>query len=289
MRNLLVSALAVGVLIVPISQVVNPSANRRAQHDKVKGTDETVQHEQSPESEAIEKAIQIQQQNIQLLHAEETHAAAQIEEDARLVRYTKYLVWIGALQGAVFFFTLLAIGHEATIATKIAGAASANAKAVTRSERAWILVKPDLPDKLRLDDPDVFLTFTWSIKNVGRTPARLVETYATALRVKDIKAILPSPEYQAKPQPMNNFLLVPNDSVGLAWLVEPLGEPFTLEEINDIKRHKLTLLAYGFVRYLDIFGNEHTTRFCHRYMVRDSGGEGFEAYFGAPPEYNRCD
>jgi hypothetical protein len=88
---------------------------------------------------------------------------------------------------------------------------------------------------------------------------------------------------------MNNFLVVPNDSIPVAWLVED-GEEFTLDDIEAIKDGvRLALVAHGFVTYLDTFGDQHTTRACHTYIRREEGKEGFEPYVFAPPEYSRCD
>jgi hypothetical protein len=161
-------------------------------------------------------------------------------------------------------------------------------EAVINSERAWILGTPSLKSKLRVGAPHTGFVFVWSFKNVGRTPARLVETDAASWRVENVRTIPESPKYEGKPMPLNNFLLVPNDSIGFGDLIEPFGDELTREEIDRIREMKLTLIAYGYVIYLDQFEKKHTARFCHTYMV-GSDSEGFRPYWSAPSTYTECD
>jgi hypothetical protein len=178
-------------------------------------------------------------------------------------------------------------------AGKQANAALLNAEAVMHSERAWIVVKPSLIDnKLQASPPHTITLFTRSIKNVGRTPATLVKTDAAVWRVSaaDMRKLPEPPRYIGEPLSLNNLLLVPGDSIPITWMIEPAGEPLTAEEVAKIKGMvELTLFAYGFVEYLDIFNDSHTTRFCHTYVVHHTGKEGFEVCTFAPPGYSRCD
>ena len=179
-------------------------------------------------------------------------------------------------------------------ARKGAKAALLNAQAVINSERAWLLATPELPDKLRPGDASRVTRFKWSIKNVGRTPARILETDAVAWRVADMQGIPKQPRYEGdRPVSLSGLLLVPGDSVPIYWLIEPVGDPLTVEQVAQIKESKLTLFAYGFVKYLDIFDNPvHTTRFCHTYFYPrpgDAREEGFYAYLFAPASYTECD
>jgi hypothetical protein len=178
---------------------------------------------------------------------------------------------------------------SADAAKEAAEVAKQSTDAFINSERAWILGTPSLKDKLRVGAPYTGFVFIWSFKNVGRTPARLVETDAVSWRVADVKTIPETPKYEGKPVPLNNFLLVPNDSIGFGGLIEPFGDELTREEIDGITGMKLTLIAYGYVTYLDQFGQKHTTRFCHTYMVGGPDSEGFRPYWSAPPAYTECD
>ena len=172
---------------------------------------------------------------------------------------------------------------------KSAEAALLSAQAIMGSERAWILVKPELPDGLRAAPQNQITRFRWSIKNVGRTPARLLETDALAARIEKMKDFPPEPRYVGKPLSMNEFLLVPNDSIPITWMIE--GDSLTEGEVAKIREGlSLHFAAYGYVKYLDVFDKPHTMRFCHRFVVyADTGKEGFEPYTDAPPEYNKCD
>jgi hypothetical protein len=174
-------------------------------------------------------------------------------------------------------------------AGKQAEAALLSAKAIMGSERAWILVKPELPDGLRAAPQNQITRFRWSIKNVGRTPARILETDALAARIEKMKDFPPKPRYVGSPLSMNEFLLVPNDSIPITWMIE--GDSLTEDEVAKIRGGvSLHFAAYGYVKYLDVFDKAHTMRFCHRFVVyADTGKEGFEPYTDAPPEYNKCD
>lgn len=191
----------------------------------------------------------------------------------------KWIEWINAISTVVI----------AIFAVITAIAVGLQVKTARNSERAWILGTPSLKSKLRVGAPRTGFVFTWSFKNVGRTPARLVETDAVSWRVKDVKTIPKTPKFEGKPVPLNNFLLVPNDSIGFGGLVEPFGDELTREEIDEITGMKLTLIAFGYVTYLDQFGKKHTTRFCHTYMVGGPDSEGFRPYWSAPSAYTECD
>ena len=68
------------------------------------------------------------------------------------------------------------------------------------------------------------------------------------------------PRYFGSPRPLNKLLLVPNDSFGMTWMIE--GDSLLPEEVGDVEIGlNLMMITYGYVRYLDIFGREHTTRF----------------------------
>lgn len=224
--------------------------------------------------------------------------------------FSALLVGVGGFQAYLLFKTMRAIQQQAdhmkqqtAILEKNTAAAEANAeaakanaeaallsaKAIMGSERAWILVKPELPDGLRAAPQNQITRFRWSIKNVGRTPARILETDALAARIEKMKDFPAKPRYVGSPLSMNEFLLVPNDSIPITGMIE--GDSLTEDEVTKIREGlSLHFAAYGYVKYLDVFDKPHTMRFCHRFVVyADTGKEGFEPYTDAPPEYNKCD
>lgn len=89
--------------------------------------------------------------------------------------------------------------------------------------------------------------------------------------------------------PLNKLLLVPNDSWGTTWMIE--GDPLSPEEVDAVKTGTdLMMISYGYIKYLDIFGNEHTTRFCQKYWVDPrTKEEMFSPYIEAPSSYTDCD
>ena len=92
--------------------------------------------------------------------------------------------------------------------------------------------------------------------------------------------------------PLKQRTIVPKDSIPIYWMIEPAGQGLTVDEVSKIRDHTLTLFAYGFVRYSDVYGDIHTSNFCHTYFVpqpSDPREEGFDAYLFAPSAYTECD
>jgi len=83
-------------------------------------------------------------------------------------------------------------------------------------------------------------------------------------------------------------LIVPEDS-----FADTTVSQLTREEYLAVKdpRKALILYAYGFVKYLDVFGKLRETSFCHYYYVPgpyELQIEGFRLCVDAPPAYNKA-
>lgn len=189
------------------------------------------------------------------------------------------------------FPTLFFLGVQAVLARKSADAALLNANAIINSERAWLVAKPVIIGGLQPTGKHGALAFKWVITNAGRTPARILETDAVMFRIEygDLQKLPPEPHYPgSRSVSMNRVVIVPGDSIEVTWLVED-GEEFTKDEVFRIADGKLTMIAHGFVKYLDNFGNARETRFCHHRVPLNEGGEHFQLLVSAPPAYNHSD
>ena len=131
------------------------------------------------------------------------------------------------------------------------------------SERAWIIVASRFHDGLHPGDQHPVTRFRWEMKNVGSSPARLLEFHGVAQKADRVNVPFPDPPcFPSSPKQLNKLMLVPNDSWGMTRNIE--GESLSAEEVDSVKNWgSVTIISYGYVRYLDAFGKEHTTRFCH--------------------------
>jgi hypothetical protein len=88
---------------------------------------------------------------------------------------------------------------------------------------------------------------------------------------------------------LNKLLLVPTDSLGLTWMIE--GDALSAAEVESIKDlGQITMISYGYIKYLDIFGKEHTTRFCQEFWFnRENKEELFLPKIDALSSYTDCD
>jgi hypothetical protein len=130
----------------------------------------------------------------------------------------------------------------------------------------------------------------WAIKNVGNTPAKLLETKARFCVVdassdEDIPVI---PDYGA-PVMLNDRFLAPQDSIGYfaKWETWRDGEfvPFEFPADNRL----WAILAFGYVKYVDAFGEVRESRSCDVSMIGlNKIADGYHPNPLAPAAYNRC-
>jgi hypothetical protein len=69
------------------------------------------------------------------------------------------------------------------------------------------------------------------------------------------------------------------------------GDALSAEEFESLKGWgKITLISYGYVKYLDAFGEEHTTRFCQEFWFDKESKKGhFMPRIEVPASYTDCD
>src|SRR5579872_250267 len=225
-----------------------------------------------------------------------THNPAQKNTDGerRLVTVTIWLAVVGALQfialciqAVVFWRTLRAINRQARImehhsahlsdlataaeknslaAASNAEAAKASAEALMNAERAWVVAKPTNWN------PQIQVTtlstagsvkrnaFSVNFKNVGKTPARLVETSMKYVILEGPIEELPmEPQYET-PSSHEGMILPPHDEAsedrfGAVAFLQP-NALFFSEGYEKLLDQKTFLYAYGFISYRDVHGRD---------------------------------
>jgi hypothetical protein len=183
-----------------------------------------------------------------------------------------------------------------TIATKKAAeAAMLNAQFLVDSERAWMIGTPDITKLDLLPVPGAKFIYKCNLRNVGRTPARMIQAGLAFRKAKSLSDIPQTPIYEEEEiHSLNKILIIPQASCSTpqdSFYIR--GEAkLTGEELIAVKRGTGGILyAYGFVKYLDSFHREHETHFCHYYHVPgpyDIAEEGFQLCVDAPREYNKA-
>ena len=244
------------------------------------------------------------QSSIHSSDAQTIKGSEDLELQRKLAKFTKWLVIVGAfqfvaliVQAIAFWYTLGAIrtqanlmgvhaGHLnnlATAAKNNAEAASLNAESVMNSERAWLVMQPDT---FKLEPSR---KFDWVIKNVGKTTARIVETNMRCRKCTSLEKILADPPEYKDPICAHGIPIAPGDSAQFWSYIEAQprdSDGMTAQDVAEIQSGKAELVAYGFVKYLDSFGEEHESRFCYYYALFWSA---FRMNFHAPASYHECD
>jgi hypothetical protein len=190
------------------------------------------------------------------------------------------LAGLGVIGGIVALGTLLVIKRQTDH--------------MVASERAWLIAKSAM-DEYRPYEEDKPV-FYWSIINKGKTAARLIETQCVyeILNIEQLDALSPVPVYHL-PTQFNRMPLLPEDSIIQSANLIHLPQSSALDRFEDgdlkvVQIGLLFLLAYGYVKYLDAFGNERESRFIEKYIWPSPGvrSHGFKPYLDAPSEYTKC-
>ena len=131
--------------------------------------------------------------------------------------------------------------------------------------------------------------FNWACGNTGRTQAELTKIWARFIVINDLRDLLPIPDYSARNERMyQGEPLAPNSKdQQTEWFSTPLESKLPNETISDMMNKRECLLyAYGYVKYVDVWGRPHETRFG---ILRDPRGRpSLDSWIVAGPSaYNK--
>jgi hypothetical protein len=202
----------------------------------------------------------------------------------------------GFLGVGILIWQTILTRRSANAARDAANAARSSAEATVNSERAWIIAMPTVlnPDlhTLVMGDVQQRNVFVVSFVNVGKTPARLVETSMSYVTVNGPIENLPKePEYATRSS-HEGLILAPNatkeNSFGAVAPLQP-NSILTPQDHEALMEHRSFLFASGFVNYRDVHGELRETRFAYVYWIPRGGDilpRGFR--HAGHPAYNRA-
>jgi hypothetical protein len=194
--------------------------------------------------------------------------------------------------------------RAANAAKDAARAALKNTEAVMLAERAWITVLPHVwspefyplweqGDPVPLDANRMlpfFHRFAADIKNVGKTPATIDSVSLQFIRIQSLSGLRAEPDF-GDISPQNGYFAEPgNEPLIISAFLSPNQGTISKSEFAEICDGKAFLYAYGVVRYHDVHGSGHETRFGYAYHRPQGGAVNFEkAGFrrDGPKAYNR--
>ncbi len=161
------------------------------------------------------------------------------------------------------------------------------------NERAWVIVTPKSwsPSLVKAVEGVTFPInfFEASYENVGRTPARIIETALRYIIIDKLENLPLEPDYGMVVN-LGEMLLVPRDSFPQVRPLEP--SPLLMpQQAAEIEQGKKLLYAYGFVAYRDVYRRRRETRCGYLYFFAEGQWRNiFPPRFqrGGPPAYNRA-
>jgi len=178
--------------------------------------------------------------------------------------------WPSGITVWALFLTLMVIAdqtrHTARAAKATEDAARASQKQIDHlltSERAWLTItavnKRDCVIRRGALPP-----FRWRVKNVGKTPAKIIETQAACQLTDSYKFPL-DPAFPTDTIKVQDRILAPGDIMEYFTYWSDENGQILRCQMEDIEVVWLT--AFGYVKYKTVLDEEiHETRFCDDFI-----------------------
>jgi len=150
------------------------------------------------------------------------------------------------------------------------------------NERAWIV--PVVGAVTPTPNPKVF-QIQVDLLNNGKTPAWVIAAGSQGKGATKEKPLPDLPPYtEMKPFSEKGSLLSPNGSLAQ-------GFPLEQERIDHVLSGQSQLYIFGYVRYRDIYGDSHITRYCFQAKKSQDANHPhpLEFYIGGPDHYTEAD
>jgi hypothetical protein len=197
--------------------------------------------------------------------------------DWLLVIFSAVLAVAGLVGIFLAWKTVLATRDNAKAALKQANymVASERARLVIRAVNKGEIIGPIAGPR----------EFRWQIQNVGKTPARLIQTQAVCQETQSWNDLPTIPIFLHDPFLLHKSLLTPGESLEFHtyWTNEQGLEFKDVIGSSDC----VAMRAYGYIKYLTVMGDEPcVSRFCVQCVCSLKDREiRFHPYFQAPAAY----
>lgn len=177
------------------------------------------------------------------------------------------------------------------IGVKTLKAIQLQARAMMDADSPLCLIEWDNFVHLNPEAPNGVLAhaFKWNFKNVGKSPAFVEIVASRFIVIKSLDELPPEPQYLP---PVN--LASSSEPVLVGGTLDrpiysPVESKLSYAELDTEHRSgKCILYAYGFVRYSDVYGREHETRFGLAYKSAPRPTIAIDGFYWAGPQaYNR--
>lgn len=188
----------------------------------------------------------------------------QIQIQERIADYTYALVIVGGILGClqvmVMLFTYFVTNKAANAAENSTKIATQQSEFLRNRERPWLLVQAENWKMPGPYDRGFGGPVEWTIANVGRSPALITELVA---------------EVDVVPYPLEDKMPIYSAPAKFArFIIGPNGKHTTqaenivdAAELQSIFTGKMCLMFFGYIRYEDMVGTQHRTRFCSTWRI----------------------
>lgn len=157
-----------------------------------------------------------------------------------------------------------------------AEAANLNAKALINAERAWLLVEmKSLGHEM----------FTLSMKNWGRTPAKIIDVKHLEDFPINSGDFSPDYRYEQPTRFVYSKMVAPGETWEASDWVTSLPSVLPSETLDAVRSSRQRYFIYGVIEYEDVINTKevHKTRFCYFYSPT------LDKFInGGPPDFTAC-
>jgi hypothetical protein len=147
----------------------------------------------------------------------------------------------------------------------------------------WIHINPEVENGV------LSHCFQWNCQNVGKSPAFVQQVGSRFVAIKSLGDLPDEPEY-----PPGRILAHESEPIlPGAMMIQKIYSPLETEvPYNDMENERMTgkslLFAFGFARYLDVYGRPQETRFGVVYKNGPAQNPQVGRFqLAGPPAYNR--
>jgi len=276
MRQFVLIIFTIGTWAVLVPQALGQPDHRIPQGKSFSSTQVPTKagQNQAADSDAIKgittQLAQVQQRQTEILKAQADQANDEAKIDGKLTNYTGLLVLVGAVQALILAATIFTIIQQTLT--------------IRNSERAWIGVRIDA-----VQEPtpvDLAIVITPTVKNYGKTAARIVKFCLHYVLLQSPEALDAKPDYPKERTAEASFVVPSNAPM------QPMAVGIAQPDFQEVIDARKFLYVYGYIDYVILEKHRRQTRFCLMYYPKLASfgplKPGFYVGIQAPEAYKKC-